>query len=1122
MIPSPPFPRPLRHVIWLAPLLVACLAWQFAGPIALDAAAPHGRDVLRGFYAPESGPHGAFRWSERHAGITLPALTSPAALLLRGAVAPDGTRVSLGIGGRMLAELPPADALVGRTYRLLIPKDAVHGGLMSVTLSAAPPERPIETRPLGMALSTVSLHPLGAGPRLPPLGLLAALVALPPLLAVCLGAAGVRPLPARLVSVLAVSGVVLVALARPLAAVPPLLDLSASLGAAPVLRWLAAVALVGVASLPITAFLFRTLPLRGLLFARAAGLVLAGWLCWLLAAGVRVPFGVGTVALALLLLAAAGAWALRRSGLREVAGLLRSRWRALVAAETFFLAAFLAGLWLRWNGAVGPAISGTEKPMDLALLQGALRDPRFPPADVWFAGEPVNYYYLGYVQLAAVAKLAGVTAGEAFNLGMATLFALTALMAAALAATLVALHRRAAAGASPETTDDRPPTPDARPPTTDHRPPTTDHRPPTTPYALVALLGVVLLLLAGNQLGALQLLLGGSQVRVLDGGQLAEALWQRLAGAETIVLSRPTPPAPDFGRLGGWTPADEPTFDWYGPSRIVLDDIPTGDGTVERRQAITEFPFFSFYLGDLHAHLLALPHGLLILALALATLARPTLPVYLLTPRGWLELALTGAVLGSLYSVNAWDAPGWWLLFFGALALLYRRSAVDGRTTKGARPMTKEQGATARPRRSSLALRLRSVVSGRWLPHFVQSALALGLAMLAAAGPFLATYRSPFGGTPGARPWEGVPLLEALGRVVGPAPDHTRLHVFVAMFGLFLLPLLALAATAAKATLRPRLQTIAWAAVALTLLIGQALGFPLLALLALAAWLALLAWRDAANPAWALALWGAAVAALLVLAADTVYVRDQLEGYMSRYITVFKLYFQAWTIWGTLAAYAVWAALFASGRGSRAATRLLPLVARGAWLALLAGALVYPAETLRRGEPWGQPARDVDGLAFIGRRTPDEAAAIAWLGASAGIDETVLTAWCECAPDEVGRVAAASGVPTLLGRSEGHQRLWRGGSAAWLAEIVERERDIPRIYQTEDGGEALRLLQEYGVDYVYVGALERAVHGGPGLAKFEELLEPAFARGAVRVYRVQSRVTQMDADEPADGAEQDR
>ncbi|MEN9934045.1 MAG: hypothetical protein RLZZ387_624, partial [Chloroflexota bacterium] len=542
----PPLPalRP-GPLLWCVPLLVACLAWQLAGSGALDVAVGAGPDVMRGFYEPEIGPSGAFRWSSRDAALTLPARPRPAVLELRGAVAPDGTRVTVGLGDRAAVELPPSPgALSPRRYLLLWPGGGDSLGLARVALAATPPEVTVDSRPLGIALSAVALRPLRAGPGLPPPSVLLALVLLPPLLAVCLRATGLGALSSRALAVALVTGAWLASFAQPLAVQPLLLDLQVALSA-PVLRWAGALLLLGLAGLPITAFLLRTLPLRGLLFARGAALVLVGWACWYASAVLRAPFGPPTVLAVALLLVASGAWALRSQGLRELGRLVRRRWRALVAAEVLFHAALLAGLWLRWNGAVGPALTGTEKPMDLALLQGVLRDPALPPPDLWLAGYDVNYYYLGYVKVAAVAHLAGVTPGEAFNLGVATLFALTAAMVAGLVATLVRLELGpeppAAAGRSS----------DARRSWFAARP---------RSYVAAALLGAALVLLAGNQMGALQLILGGSQPRVLDGGQLAEALWQRLSGAPEIRLSRPTPPAPDFGVLQGWTPGPTSEF----------------------------------------------------------------------------------------------------------------------------------------------------------------------------------------------------------------------------------------------------------------------------------------------------------------------------------------------------------------------------------------------------------------------------------------------------------------------------------------------------------------------------------------------------------------------------------
>ena len=73
-----------------------------------------------------------------------------------------------------------------------------------------------------------------------------------------------------------------------------------------------------------------------------------------------------------------------------------------------------------------------------------------------------------------------------------------------------------------------------------------------------------------------------------------------------------------LGNLAGvraWLDAADPPgdYDWFAPSRVV-------PGT------INEFPWFSFLLGDLHAHVLALPFTLLALAFALQ--------VALVGPRG--------------------------------------------------------------------------------------------------------------------------------------------------------------------------------------------------------------------------------------------------------------------------------------------------------------------------------------------------------------------------------------------------------------------------------------------------------------------------------------------------------
>jgi YYY domain-containing protein len=998
--------------VWLIPALAALLAWQLMGGAALRVAGLEGDDALAGFYPPEQGDLGAFRWAGGAARVTLPGGGLPGVIELRGALAP-AARATVELGGGPPVALTPGETAQIRRFRLLTPAVADQLGRVELRLRA---ERPAlaDGRELSVALAELRVMPVRGGLRPPPPGAWLALAGLPMLLGAWLWLGGAPVRVAGLVS--AGLGLLLAAgwRARPAALDGPLLDLAAFVSARPLWLWWLLAHLAGFALWPATATLLRGLPLRGYPLAIPAGLLAVAWPAWALAVAGLAPFGAATLAgswLALGLACWGLWWRRRRAG---SAAPLMPPWRAALAWELLLLAGLLAGCWLRWHGAVGPALTGTEKPMEIAMLGAVMRSERFPPADPWLAGYGLNYYYLGYVIVGALAELGGTPPAVAFNLGFALVVALSVVGAAYAGYSLIALT------------------------------PGLARRAP-----LAAALAVLLALVVGSQASALQLIVGSPLWRALDGGQLIEALGQRLAGAEPIRLSRPTPPSWDGPPFDTIDPAPR-SFDWFAPSRAIYDDVILAGGGVERRYAITEFPAFSLYLGDLHPHILAVPFNLLALALA-AQLASGG-------GRAILWPATAGFLVGCLYCLNAWDAPTYGLLLAGALAL--------GRRGEG----------------GSLDLRA-------WLLDMA----VLAAAALLAALPFLLTFTPPAGpAREGAL--DGLPLLGRLAATFGLAASRTQLHSFLALFGLFLLPLLALAL--ARGSQQSPLRRAAWLWPALlvgALIVGPLAGFPLLFLLPLALLLASGAWRSV-QPGPALLRWAAALGALALLAPELVYIRDQLEGEMSRMITIFKFVFQAWLLWA-VAASAAAAALFRP--------RAAPL-ATAAWAApaalLLAGALVYPAGLLAWAEPWRPGERGLDGLAFMAREAPDELAAAEWLAARVSDDSVVLAGFCNCDYERVSRLGAVSAAPTLLGWMDGHERVWRSGAAGQLAEIARREADIPRMFG--GGPQGLALLRRYGVDYVYIGPVERRLYPSDGLAALAGELEPVFAQGAATIYRV--------------------
>ena len=102
-----------------------------------------------------------------------------------------------------------------------------------------------------------------------------------------------------------------------------------------------------------------------------------------------------------------------------------------------------------------------------------------------------------------------------------------------------------------------------------------------------------------------------------------------------------------LGNLAGvrtWLRAEDPPTDyaWFDPSRVIPETI-------------NETPVFSFVLGDMHAHVLALPFTVLALAFAMQVALRG--PRGDLVWRAVAEALAAGLAVGALYAINSWSYP---------------------------------------------------------------------------------------------------------------------------------------------------------------------------------------------------------------------------------------------------------------------------------------------------------------------------------------------------------------------------------------------------------------------------------------------------------------------------------
>ncbi|HLF72674.1 MAG TPA: DUF2298 domain-containing protein [Dehalococcoidia bacterium] len=808
--------------------------------------------------------------------------------------------------------------------------------------------------------------------------------------------------------------------------------------------WWLVIEIVGLLALPVVFSFCSGLPGRGYAFTKPIGLLLIGYGFWLALSLHLLPNRPGSVVWIALVIIVVDAWLLRKRW-QELRAAVEERIGLIIAVEIVFTLGFFVAAHLR---SFIPEIAGTEKPMDFMLLNTAARSRYYPPDDPWLSGGHVSYYYFGYVIQSIIAKLAAVRTAVAFNLAVASTAALIGACAFGLGYELMALARRS-----------------------------------TFKLAVGAgVAAVVLVSVMGNLEGAVEFGVANdtdiprSVINRIDIPDLDTA-----KQSDACLISWPAHciEYPNEKSSVWW---------WWRATRMSPD-------------AIEEFPFFSFILGDLHPHYMALPFVLTVAGLGLALWRWDTPLSFEVWRRRPAFLLFVAIALGALAFLNAWDLPTF--AFVASLFVLARNLA----SASGV--ISKSSGLPGATRFAAVQDVLKET-AGFLAP--------LGVASILLYLPFYLSFSSQAAGIDTVREGASRPL-------------HSFLFWAPMMAATLPLPFYLLARDS-KALSPKRLLLVSYLPLALLLAwvlltLGdhgggalsdalRARGWNWLTSAVFAAGLCatlLALWRaferrddDAAEPVLVPVLGLMALGLLLILGSELFYIRDVFE---SRLNTVFKLYYQAWPLLGVAGGFAlVWLWQHAEVRV------ILPgITTRRVWaaaVAVLVGfALLYPlGATLSRTEGLARPKRTLDGLAYLKTARPDDYAAAQWLSLNAGRGERVIEA--VGAPySDAGRISVWTGLPTVLG--------WPGHEFQWGRDeqtLAERTRDVDLVYATPSMAEALSILRKYGVTYVVVGSIERANYPPEGLTKFDSGLPIVMGSGGTSIYRVYAEDSPLAREAP--------
>jgi uncharacterized membrane protein len=186
-------------------------------------------------------------------------------------------------------------------------------------------------------------------------------------------------------------------------------------------------------SLPLIFLLFQKFWDKGYIFAKTFSLFVLSYLLLTLGIFHISPFTLPGIYFILALFAAINIFLVtkKKSFFKDI---FRRHWRIFLFQEILFLT--ILTLWSYVRG-FAPDIEGLEKFMDWGFVNSILRSQFFPPADMWYAGQSINYYYFGHFVFAFLTKFSSISSAITYNLSIATVCALTFLSGFSLTSNLI-------------------------------------------------------------------------------------------------------------------------------------------------------------------------------------------------------------------------------------------------------------------------------------------------------------------------------------------------------------------------------------------------------------------------------------------------------------------------------------------------------------------------------------------------------------------------------------------------------------------------------------------------------------------------------------------------------------
>lgn len=331
-----------------------------------------------------------------------------------------------------------------------------------------------------------------------------------------------------------------------------------------VLIWSMLLFLFGVGVFPLAARIFNRFGSGGFIISQAFGIILTSLLIWTFTYIGITRFNLPCVIGGFVVLSAV-CWGLKPLREAAVSKITEPFFvERAVTEELAFLVIFCLMCYFKGFLPYINGDNGQEKFMDYGFIMSMLRNDKLPANDMWLAGKSINYYYFGQFMWALVIKCSMIKPAVAYNIALCSATALPFAMSFSFGTMLI--ETAAQHGF---------------------------HDSPLPKY------------LAGTLTGSAVSLWGNSHSFFYDPNSFGHGLLSVFEKMGFTVGNTKEFFYPDSTRYIGHNP-------------VITEN--GGDFTIE------EFPFYSYLIGDLHAHVISMMVVILIACLLLSLINSVSYP----------------------------------------------------------------------------------------------------------------------------------------------------------------------------------------------------------------------------------------------------------------------------------------------------------------------------------------------------------------------------------------------------------------------------------------------------------------------------------------------------------------